>query len=271
MIKVILCTLILGMLFVYAENDAVYPEGTPYQFKSTSPKPVSILTPPIIGAFPAPDGAIRGLGYDGTHLWAANSGDGNSQYGRMIYKLDPDNGTVINSYSNFNSYPYGLTFDGADLWYCEFSPNTIYKLDTASFTIIKSFAAPTTSFSLDLGWDGVYLYCAEGNVDNIVVIDTGSGQSRGEVPSNYSSGNVAPYGLTIIPRVEQLWVCDGNYGSNMVNAWDFNSTAWIDQWPGSNATYPAGLAYDPVGERVWISCWQKDSIWIYDISGMGVK
>lgn len=254
----------------HADYDETMPNGAAENPGSSNPKPLSPLTPPIIGQFASPDGATRGLGFDGVNLWAANSGDGNSQYGPQFYKLDPDNGSVINSFASLGGSPAGITFDGGYLWVAEYGSNQIHKVDTGTFAVQKSFSAPA-SLPFDLAWDGQYIFIAFGNTPAIVYVDTGSGAQQGTVPVTYSSGNVRPFGLTMFPSFNlQLWTSDGNYGSNMVNVWDFVETAWVDQWAGTGADYPCGLAYDAVGQRVWIGDWAKDSIWIYDVSGMGV-
>ena len=228
------------------------------------------IAPPLIGAFAAPDGAMRGLAYDGQYLWAANSGDGNSIYGPRIYRLDPDSGTVLDSYIITMNYPCGLAWDGQYLWHSLYVGGTILQLDTAGLVVLKSFAAPNTH-PFDLTWFGGKLYAVRGNEPYISVIDTSDGLEVDSIEATYSSPNVRPFGLTCIARaMPQLLTCDGNYGSNFVNMFSLTSGTWIDQWPGEPALYPSGLAYDSVTERLWMSCYERDSIYIYDVSQVGV-
>jgi len=219
--------------------------------------------PPLIGKFPAPDGAPRGLCFDGTYLWCSNSGDGNSQYGAKIYKLNPLNGSVVNSYPPFGVYPNGLAWDGNYLWHSDHGTNTIYKIDPNTMSVIKSFSA---NFPFDLAFDGQHLYYVKGNQPYIAIIDTATGNEIGTIYCNYSSPNVRPFGLEYFPFSQpQIWTSDGNYGSNYVNEYNLYTQSWFYQWPGNPTQYPCGLAYDPVSGYLWISCWTRDSIYIYNV------
>jgi hypothetical protein len=256
--------------FGYAEYDASLPE---YYIPTTTTRDIGEairVTPPLIGSFAAPDGAMRGLAYDGQYLWAANSGDGNSTLGPKIYRLDPDSGTVINAYNGIINHPCGLAWDGQYLWHSTYIGGAIYQLDTLGLSIIKTFAAPTTH-PFDLAWDGNYLYAVKGNQPYISVIDTSTGLEVDSIEASYSSPNVRPFGLTLLSRnVPQLLTCDGNYGSNLVNGWNLYAGTWVDQWAGEPTTYPSGLAFDSVSERLWVSCYERDSIYIYDVSQVGI-
>ena len=228
------------------------------------------LTPPLIGSFAAPDSATRGLAFDGIYLWAANSGDDNSMFGPKIYRLDPDNGTVMNDYVGLIDHPCGLAWDGQYLWHSAYIGGLIYQLDTLGLSVLKAFEAPTTH-PFDLTWYNGYLYAVRGNEPYISVIDTSTGLEIDSIEATYSSTNVRPFGLTCLVRnAPQLLTCDGNYGSNLMNMWNLYSGSWVDQWATEPTTYPAGLAYDSVSERLWVSCYERDSIYIYDMSQVGI-
>jgi DNA-binding beta-propeller fold protein YncE len=230
------------------------------------------MTPPLINAFAAPDSAMRDLAYDGEFLWAANSGDGNSSFGPMIYKLDADSGTVIESFPGVIGYPCGLAWDGQYLWHSVYLSGTIYQLDPATMLINASFPAPT-QMTFGLAWDGTYLYAVRGNEPyiSVIVIETDSGWVIDSIHATYSSPNVRPFGLVYLGRGGgQLWCSDGNYGSNFVNAWNFGPGTWFDQWAATPASYPCGLAHDSVTERLWVSCYDRDSIYVYDVSQVGL-
>jgi hypothetical protein len=164
-----------------------------------------------------------------------------------------------------------LAWDGQYLWHSAYIGGTIYQLDTFGLAIVKAFAAPTTH-PFDLAWDGTHLYAVRGNEPYISVIDTSTGLEIDSIEATYSSPNVRPFGLTFLSRnAPQLLSCDGNYGSNLVNSWNFYASTWVDQWAGEPATYPSGLAYDSVTERLWVSCYDRDSIYIYDVSQVGIE
>ncbi|MGD9379114.1 MAG: hypothetical protein PVI51_00950 [candidate division WOR-3 bacterium] len=256
--------------FAQAGNDASLPVGHVRHDGEKRVYDVKSLTPPLIDAFVAPDSAMRGLAFDGQYLWAANSGDGNSMFGSKIYRLDPDSGTVLNTYSGITDHPCGLAWDGQYLWHSTYVGGIIYQLDTLGLSVVRSFAAPTTH-PFDLAWDGAHLYAVRGNEPYISVIDTSNGLEIDSIEATYTSPNVRPFGLAFLGRAApQLLTCDGNYGSNLVNSWSFNAGAWVDQWAGEPTVYPSGLAYDSVSERLWVSCYDLDSIYVYDMSQVGI-
>jgi hypothetical protein len=254
-----------------AGNDASLPEGHVRHDEEKRVCYVGSLTPPLIDAFVAPDSAMRGLAFDGQYLWAANSGDGNSMFGSKIYRLDPDSGTVLSTYGGITDHPCGLAWDGQYLWHSTYVGGIIYQLDTVGLSIVKSFVAPTTH-PFDLAWDGAHLYAVRGNEPYISVIDTSNGLEIDSIEATYASPNVRPFGLAFLGRAApQLLTCDGNYGSNLVNSWSFNAGVWVDQWSGEPTVYPSGLAYDSVSERLWVSCYDLDSIYVYDMSQVGIS
>ena len=268
----VICTLVLlpaaGLL--YGGNDASLPEGHLPHRSVIGTRELRSLTPPLIKSFAAPDGAMRGLAYDGFYLWAANSGDGNSMYGSKIYRLDADSGTVINTYSGIVNHPCGLAWDGQYLWHSAYIGGMIFQLDTFGLSVVKTFAAPNTH-PFDLTFYNGNLYAVRGNEPFISVIDTSDGSVIDSIEATYTSPNVRPFGLTVMVRnAPQMLACDGNYGSNFVNMWNLYTHAWVDQWAGEPMIYPSGLAYDSVSERLWVSCYERDSIYVYDMSLVGI-
>ncbi|MCK4235233.1 T9SS type A sorting domain-containing protein [candidate division WOR-3 bacterium] len=216
----------------------------------------------LIGGFDAPGPNSRGCTFCGTYLWSADDATG------MIYKLDAATGSVLGSYTSpGGGGAGGLTWDGFHLWHNNYLNDMIYKIDTTSMAVVKSFAVPGSGMMFDLAFDGENLYGAVGNDGYILGFDTTSGAITDSIHATYSSGNVRPFGLAYLASgtAGELWTSDGNYGSNMVNLWDFATTSWVDQWSSSPATYPCGIAYDPVSGYMWISCWTTDSIYIFDV------
>ena len=125
---------------------------------------------PVIDSFDSPGSAPRGLAFDGTYLWNADSSND------KIYKLDTS-GNVINSFDSPGFAPDGLAFDGTYLWNADrwSDPNwmreggKIYKLDTSG-NVINSFDPPGT-IPRGLAFDGTYLWNADGSNDKIYKLD----------------------------------------------------------------------------------------------------
>ena len=98
---------------------------------------------------------IIGLAYDGESLWAA----GFEWY--YIFKISTVTGNIIDSIPISFSQPYGLTYDGNNLWVIErtYFPfqNQIHKIDTNSGNILQSFSIPS-DYPNGLAWDGNLWY-----------------------------------------------------------------------------------------------------------------
>ncbi|MBN1619629.1 T9SS type A sorting domain-containing protein [candidate division WOR-3 bacterium] len=228
----------------------------------------------LLYAFPSPDGAPRGLAYDGVYLWCANSGDGNSSNGKKIYKLDATTGAILNTYvTPGNTNPYGLAWDGSYLWHSDFGTDMIYKIDTTTMNSVYSFSYGS-GLAFDLAWDGTYLWAAFGNSDIIVAYDVNSGTRVDTIIANYTSPEVRPMGLCYTPdNSGQIWTCDGSTAglSNLVSQWDFSYSSWVNQWSAAPAFYPAGMEYDSLTGRVWVSCWTNDSIYVFHMQANEVE
>jgi hypothetical protein len=214
-------------------------------------------TPPIIGRFPTPSTQNRGLAFDGTNLWAADDGN-------RIYKLNPNTGAIIATYTGPGTYPCGLTWDGTYLWCSDFGTNMIYKFNPVTMAVVSSFSAGC-DYPFGLAWDGNFIYMINGHQDTIFRLDPATGARLDTIVCTYTSPNRDPIGLVYMPigPAGQLWTSDAGYGSNLVSQYDLSSDSWVDQWAATPTTYPCGLAYDPKTGRLWVSCWNLDSIFVY--------
>ena len=222
-----------------------------------------------INSFPTPDGATRGLAYDGTYLWSADNGDDpNSQNGPMLYKLDPNTGAIIASYPHPGKYPNGLAWDGQHLWHSDHGTGLIYKLDPSTASVLDSFPAPG-GFPFDLAFHDGFLYVVKGNTSTIAKIDTSNGAVVDTIECAYS-GAQRPFGLTVASNIGNgLLVVADDY-NDTVNEQNLITSSWTNQWSSNPAIYPCGLAFDPASSTLWVSCWSTDSIYVFNVV-TGVK
>ena len=112
----------------------------------------------VISSFASPSTYPRGLAFDGTYLWNADSNTD------IIYKLNTS-GTVIFSFLSPSTGPAGLTWDGTYLLNADENKDRIYKLNTSG-TVIFSFLSPSIG-PTGLTWDGTYLWNADEDADRI--------------------------------------------------------------------------------------------------------
>ena len=121
------------------------------------------------------------LAWDGEAIWT-------STLWGSIYRLDPEGGAVLKELTAPSPQPWGMTFDGDNLWISDFAEKTIYSLDPGTGGVVDSFPAPdVVGGAKGLAWDGQYLYAMgwtspilyrldrQGNVLGQVELEGGAG------------------------------------------------------------------------------------------------
>lgn len=94
------------------------PDSTIFKFDSTGV---------VVDTIPAPHGWCQGLTWDGSALWYAST--------IWLYRIDPDSGTILQSFVVPGNTDAGLTFDGAFLRYPVNALDQIYSLDVGLTTV----------------------------------------------------------------------------------------------------------------------------------------
>jgi len=81
----------------------------------------------ILQDFPAPDNQPWDLCMENDYLWMAD------YWGDALYKIDTEDGSLIESYASEGVDPAGIVFDGTYLWYCDngqdYQQDLLYKVD----------------------------------------------------------------------------------------------------------------------------------------------
>lgn len=221
------------------------------QQKDTLKSKTAISDLPIVKSFPSPTSAPRGLEYDGTHLYVAQASSED-----YIYEIDPETGTVVDTYSwTLSGFPIGLAWDGVNFYVSDDTSQLVYVVDT-SFNLVKQFSAPET-WQRDMAYDGTNLLEATSYTDKIWTLDT----DDGSIIDVFSTPLDWPAGLA--------W--DGTYiwhsNSEFLGPGDYiykldTDGAVLEQY-NSPGTYPTGLAFD--GQYLWCVDWDTDRIYQLDI------
>ena len=216
---------------------------------NSSESTLSALT--IIKAIPSPSAGTSGLAYDGSNLWVRS-------YPLKIFKISPEDGSILKTFNTSIPRPYGLTLVNGFLWVADNSLHKIYKLDTSNGNKVFSFNT-NQSFNGDLTWDGNHLWHADADADNIYVYDT-LGTKTGAHKINLN----APIGLTFANNY--LWVGD-NFTHKLYKT-DPVSFNFLDTIV-SPKKFPNGLAFD--GQYLWVAeneiGFAFDSIYQISIAG----
>ena len=147
-------------------------------------------------------------------------------------------GDVISVFSPPGGGPWGMAWDGANLWIVDHDTDRIYEVTTTG-TVLSFFDAPDNT-STGLTWDGTNLRLSDNVTDLIYEIDI-----AGTVLSSFPAVGSNPLGLTWDGT--NLWVVQRNLGSmyEMTTA-----GAVVSSFPIS-VTPEVGVTWD--GTNLWLT------------------
>lgn len=138
----------------------------------------------VVYEIPSPGYGTSGLTWDGNYLWSDNS------VLDKIFKIDPMDGVIINSYDSPGDGARGLTWDGTYLWNSDTDVDKIFKLNPSDCSIVDSFDSPGDD-PRDLCWDGTYLWNANAHNSKIYKLNP----SDGSIIFSFDSPTSSPLGL----------------------------------------------------------------------------
>ncbi len=152
-------------------------------------------------AAPVSGGTIRGIVFDAGSLWMSVSGIA------KIYKINPADGSLLDSVDSPGAEPRGITFSGGEMYCNDTSIDSVFSYNTTSGTWTSRFATPTPAggsttnrFATGLTWDGSNFWIANssGNYDHVYKL-TPSGDPLLAIPGP-NLGAAQLTGLTHTPN-----------------------------------------------------------------------
>lgn len=119
----------------------------------------------IIGKIGTGLGLTWSIAMEGSDVWTSTvSGD--------IYKLDGMTGEILQQFKAPSSQPWGMAFDGEQLWITDFAEKRTYSLDPETGEETFSFDNPDrVRGAKGLAWDGEYLYIMGWTTNIIYKVD----------------------------------------------------------------------------------------------------
>jgi 5-hydroxyisourate hydrolase-like protein (transthyretin family) len=214
---------------------------------------VAGLTPVVFGlvvadgpfSLTAPDN-VRGVTFDGTWLWAVGGPDVDP----VIFRLDPTDGSVQQSFSAPAADHRGLAWGDNSLWYSSDDTGNIYQIDPSNGSVLNSFASPGLH-PRGLTWVGTSLW------HNARTGGVGTGTVYRLFPENGTVlGQVAspvgdPLGLTWDGT--HFWTAQFTAAEEDRTLVRFDDTGAVDTQLPNPGTLQIGLAFDSAGPWLWSS------------------
>ena len=135
------------------------------------------------------------------------------------------------------------------MWNADDNYDTIYKLDSADGSVVKSFDSPGTS-PTGLAWDGQYLWNAEHIDQKIYMLNP----DDGSIIYSINSSGYGPWGLTWHDQYiwnadnhnDSIYKINADYGENQPPIANFTWSPQVPR-PGDWVYFNASDSYDPDG------------------------
>lgn len=150
----------------------------------------------IVGSYPSPSKYPYGLAYGGGSLYVGDS------VTMMIYRLDPDNGSIMGSFipspKPSGSLMYGLDYSSGYLWATSRSPARLFKITAAGGSVVGSYGVSDSPASTGVAADANYIYVANNDAAKARVFKYR--QADGSLVASWP-GAKYPDGATVIRHV----------------------------------------------------------------------
>ncbi len=132
-----------------------------------------------------------GLAFDGKYLWNSDAKgqipQGDEYHNGKIYKIDPEDGTVLKTVPAPTPSPAGLTWDGEYLWCVDDIHRKLIRFDPNDGTTIDEYPSPAGS-PQGITFDGEYLWVSDRSKDEIYMVNPQNGNVIiiADAPGKYS-------------------------------------------------------------------------------------
>ncbi len=150
----------------------------------------------IIASYPTPTKYPSGLTFGGGVLYLGDF------VTMMIYRLNPDNGSVMSSFipspKPRGTFMYGLAYSSNYLWAATGSPTRLFKITPSAGSVVASYAVAGVSAGNGIAADASYVYVANNDFNGLYIYKFSP--ASGSVVDSWS-GAKYPSGLNIITHV----------------------------------------------------------------------
>ena len=132
-----------------------------------------------------------GLAFDGKYLWNSDAKgqipQGDEYHNGKIYKIDPEDGTVLKTVPAPTPSPAGLAWDGEYLWCVDDIHRKLIRFDPKDGTTIDEYPSPAGS-PQGITFDGEYLWVSDRSKDEIYMVNPQNGNVIiiADAPGKYS-------------------------------------------------------------------------------------
>ncbi len=234
-----------------------------YQVNATGDSLVVVRS---FDAPPAGSGTVRDISWDGTHLWALNSGSETYATPATLYKLDPVDGSIVEEYVLPSAEPRALAWVGDNanaygsgaargIYIADVDLDSVYCFRTDKMLFSGAFVSPTPPrgesyiFPVGLCFDGVafWLINSSSAGDHLYRLDdNGAELERIEFP--YATPGPVVWAAADIrvagpPTLEGVSPNAGSRGATMTVT--VTGSGFVPG-PQLNAAFGAGIAVNQV-------------------------
>lgn len=176
-----------------------------------------------------------GVTFDGENIWISSSAE------NMIFKINPQNGIVINNYSTPTYSISDITYDGKNIWIIDSVSLKLYEIDLKNDMILTTFDIPGIK-PLGLAYYKENFLISDPLLERLYYVSSTNGSLLKTI--NPPPPTTTPAGISI--RDEDIWISD--LETALILQYDIENDDIIANYyaPGNSNS---GIAWDD--EYLW--------------------